>query len=278
MSMNNSEIETLEIRLLLEAIYQRYGYDFRSYARAYVQRRIRVFLASSDCDHISELISRVLRDEELFASLAQSFSITVTEMFRDPFFFRALRDDVLPVLKTWPSFKVWHAGCATGEEVYSLAILLEEEGLYESATVYGTDFNETSLSTAKEGIYELDRARQFTRSYQEAGGKRSFSEYYHAKYNSAIVVPRLKERLTFANHNLTVDRVFGEMHLVVCRNVLIYFDKELQDRVLGLFADSLVIGGFLCLGAKEGLQFSAVSGQFKEVDRKARIFKRVSGP
>ena len=199
-------------------------------------------------------------------------------MFRDPFFFRSLRDNVLPVLNTWPSFKVWCAGCATGEEVYSLAILLEEAGIYKNATVYATDFNETSLAKAKEGLYEFDRVRQFSKSYQEAGGQKSFSDYYHAKYDSAILVARLKKRLTFANHNLAVDQVFSEMHLIVCRNVLIYFAQDLQDRVLGLFADSLVIGGFLCLGAQEALQFSSVNRQFKEVDRSARIFKRVSGP
>lgn len=273
--MDQSEIENVEINLLLEAMFQRYGYDFRLYARASVERRIRLFLASSGCTTISDLIPRVLRDDGFFSELVQSFSVATTEMFRDPFVYRVIRDEVVPLLKTWPHIKVWHAGCATGEEVYSLAILLLEEGLSDRLTIYATDFNDAVLAKAKEGVYEIDRIREFTKAYQEAGGKMSLSDYYHARYDAAVFDPSLRKHITFANHNLTVDRVFGEMHLVLCRNVLIYFNKDLQSRALQLFAESLAHGGFLCLGTKEDVQFSEVASQFEEIDRKARIYKRV---
>jgi chemotaxis protein methyltransferase CheR len=273
--MTDSEIEEVEITLLLEAVFRRYGYDFRCYARASVGRRVRGLLPSCGCASVADLIPKVLHDQDVFARLAQVLSITVTEMFRDPFVYRALRDQVLPVLRTWPRIKVWHAGCATGEEVYSLAILLTEEGLYDRATIYATDFNDDAIARAREGIYDLDRMREFTKAYQEAGGRRSFADYYHARYASAVVAAGLKAHITFANHNLAVDRVFGEMHLVICRNVLIYFNRELQDRVLSLFSESLVNGGFLCLGTKEDLRFSPAAREFEEVDRKARVYKRV---
>ena len=276
--MNTTEIEDIELRLLLQALYLRYGYDFRSYAQASVDRRVRSFLPSCDASRISELIPKVLHDEAVFSRLVQTLSITVTDMFRDPFVYRALREHVAPVLKTWPNVKVWHAGCATGEEVYSTAILLQEEGLYDRTTVYATDFNDDALSKARDGIYELDRMQEFTRSYQEAGGKRSFSDYYHARYEAAAVGAGLKKNVTFVNHNLATDSSFGEMHLIVCRNVLIYFNRELQDRALSLFAESLVHGGFLCIGTHEDLQFSAVADRFEQVDCSARIYKRVGGP
>ncbi len=273
--MKTDEIEDIELRLLLEAIYQRWGYDFRSYARASIARRVRGFLPSCGCQSVSELIPRVLHDEAVFSRLVQTLSITVTEMFRDPFVYRALRELVVPVLRTWPHIKVWHAGCSTGEEVYSTAIVLQEEGLYDRTTLYATDYNDEALAQAREGIYELERMREFTRAYLEAGGKLSFADYYHARYEAAVVGSRLKRNLTFANHNLATDGAFGEMHMVVCRNVLIYFNRELQDRVLSLFAESLVNGGFLCIGTHEDLQFSAVADAFEEVDRAARIYRRV---
>jgi len=275
--MKPDEIERIELELLLEAIFQRYGYDFRCYARASVERRVRAFLAKQRLERISELIPRCIADEALFGELAQSFSISVTEMFRDPFVFRALREQVVPLLRSFPFVKVWHAGCATGEEVYSLAIVLAEAGLLERTTIFGTDFNDDALERARRGIYPADRIAEFTRNYQQAGGERSFSEYYHASYEAAALADTLKQRITFANHNLTADQVFGEMQLVFCRNVLIYFDRELQDRALGLFAESLVRGGFLCLGTREDLQFSAVADAFEIVDRPARIYKKVAG-
>jgi chemotaxis protein methyltransferase CheR len=195
-------------------------------------------------------------------------------MFRDPFFYCSLRENVVPLLRTWPHIKIWHAGCATGEEVYSMAIILKEEGLYERSTIYATDFNDESLEKARAGVYEIPKLKEATGSYNEAGGKGSFSEYYHACYDAVTMDPTLKERIVFANHNLVSDSSFGEMHLIVCRNVLIYFDKELKDRALGLFTESLVNGGLLCLGTKEDLHFSSESNHYDAVDKKAKIFRK----
>lgn len=273
--MNADELERLELRLLFEALHQRYGYDFRDYAEASILRRVRTFLPMAACTTLSELIPRVLHDPGVFSRLVQAISVPVTEMFRDPFVYQALREQVLTVLKTWPFTKIWHAGCATGEEAYSMAILLHEAALADRATIYGTDFNDDALATAREGIYALDRMQRFTKSYQEAGGRRSFADYYHARYASAVLAPSLKASVTFTNHNLVVDGELGEMHLIVCRNVLIYFNRELQNRVLSLFADSLVHGGFLCIGPKEDLRFSDVAHRFEPVDATARIYRRI---
>ncbi len=268
------DTERLEIDLLLEAIFRRYGYDFRSYARASIERRIRQFLSQSGCNTVAELTSRVLHDQELFSRLARYFSISVTELFRDPSVYLSVRENVVPLLRTWPNFKVWHAGCATGEEVYSLAIVLKEEGVYPRATIYATDFNDEALEKARDGIYPIDRLQEATRNYQLSGGKGSFAEYYHARYGAVQMDPALKQRVTFSVHNLASDQVFGEMHLVFCRNVLIYFNRELQNRALGLFTESLVRGGFLCLGSKEDLRFSDVSSMYEIVDSKARIYRK----
>lgn len=273
--MKNTEIENIEIVLLLEAIYKRYGYDFRSYARSSIERRIRNFLSSSGVNSISEMIPRVLHDEEFFSLLARNFSVSVTEMFRDPFVYKSLRKNVIPLLRTWPHFKVWHAGCATGEEMYSMAILLKEESLYNRATIYATDFNEVVVKQAREGIYPIDRLQQATRNYTEAGGTSSFSDYYHARYEAAVIEESLKKRITCSAHNLATDSAFGEMHLIFCRNVLIYFNRELQNRVIRIFTESLVNGGFLCLGTKESLQFTDFAGQYEEVDKKAKIYKKL---
>lgn len=273
-AMKAAAIEPLEIDLLLETIFRRYGYDFRSYARASIERRAKQFAAQAGCASVSELIPIVLHDEDLFSRLARYFSISVTEMFRDPLVYSAVREKVVPLLRTWPHFKVWHAGCATGEEAYSLAIVLKEEGVYDRATIYATDFNDEALERAREGVYEAGKMREATQNYQRSGGKASFSEHYHASYDSAVMDASLKERITFANHNLTVDEVFGEMHLVFCRNVLIYFNRELQNRALRLFTESLVHGGFLCLGTKEDIRFSDVQDRYEVVDRKARIYKK----
>jgi chemotaxis protein methyltransferase CheR len=268
------DIEGIELELFLDALYQRHGYDFRHYARASVRRRVRRFLEKSGCARISEMIPRVLYDEAFSQSAVYDFSITVTEMFRDPDFYCSIRKSIVPYLQTYPFIKVWHAGCATGEEVYSLAILLQEEGLYDRATIFATDFNEAVLEKAREGIYSLKDIRQYTLNYQKAGGMRSFAEYYLAQYESAIMTPSLKSNITFASHNLVTDGVFGELHMIFCRNVLIYFDKTLQNRVLNLFADSLSLGGFLCLGSKESLQFSDVADHFKVIDERARIYQK----
>lgn len=275
--MKSFPIEQIEIDLLLEAVYRRYGYDFRSYARASIERRVRQFQSKSGFTSISEMIPRVLRDQEFFTELARFFSISTTEMFRDPFFYGAVREKVVPLLRTWPYFKVWHAGCATGEEVYSLAIVLKEEGIYDRATIYATDSNDESLGRAQEGIYTIKNFQEATRNYQQAGGKVSLSEYYHARYDSAAIDASLKKRIVFSRHNLASDSVFGEIQLVFCRNVLIYFNRELQNRALTLFTDSLVHGGFLCLGTKEDLQFTDVSDRYIVVDHKARVYKKKSG-
>jgi len=276
--LGRENLEQIEIDLLLEAIYRRYGYDFRSYARASIERRVRNFLSREQCSSIAAMIDPLLRDEEFYSRLVSHFSIPVTEMFRDPWVYCVLREKVVPVLKTWPHFKVWLAGCSSGEEAYSLAILLREEGVYHRATIYATDFNDTVLQKAREGIYDLGRLQEATRNYQESGGKASFADYYHARYGAAAMDESLRERIVFSNHNLAADSVFSEMHLVFCRNVLIYFDRSLQNRVLGLFGDSLVHGGFLCLGTKEDLQFTAVADYFETVDRRARIYKKVASP
>jgi chemotaxis protein methyltransferase CheR len=270
------EAEKLEIDILLETIFRRYGYDFRNYARASIRRRILNYMQGTSYHRVSEMIPRLIYDETFFQAMLQDFSITVTEMFRDPEFFKVLREKIVPYLKTYPFIKIWHAGCATGEEAYSLAILLKEEGLYERATIFATDFNDNAIAKAREGIYEMANVKKFTKNYQEAGGKHSFSEYYHANYESVIMKSNLRENITFANHNLVTDTVFGEMHLILCRNVLIYFDKQLQDRVLELFDKSLVRNGFLCLGNRENIRFSTIFETFTAINEKWRVYQRAS--
>ena len=272
--MQPDEIEKIELELFLEAIYQRYGYDFRHYARASAQRRARHILAKSGRKHLSELIPMLMHDEEFAQKIVHDFSITVTEMFRDPDFYSAVRQTVMPYLQTYPFIKIWVAGCATGEEVYSLAILLKEEGLYDRSTIFATDFNETALKKASEGIYPLKDVRQYTGNYQKAGGLSSFSDYYHAEYDSAIMNPSLKANITFAHHNLVIDSIFSEVQVVFCRNVLIYFDRTLQNWVLNTFANSLSRGGFLCLGTKETLEFSNIADQFKTIAFEHRIYQK----
>ncbi len=273
--MNNVDIERIEIDLLLEALFQAHGYDFRSYARRRWRAGYRTFSPSPGMGIYQNSYPQALHDRAFFSRLVQHFSIAVTEMFRDPFVYRTLREQVIPRLHSYPHAKIWCAGCATGEEVYSLAILLKEEELLERTTLYATDFNEDALEQAGQGIFPLSRMKLYTANYQKAGGKNSFSDYYRADYNSAVMNDALKRQITFASHNLTADGVFGEMQLVICRNVLIYFNQELQNRALKLFTDSLVHGGFLCLGTAESLAFSAVAENYKEVDKEARLYKRI---
>lgn len=251
--MSPEEIETIEIDLLLETLYRRYGYDFRCYSRPSIDRTIRAYLLRTQKQNASSLIPELIHNRKMFDEFVREFSITVSTMFRDPPGFQALYDHVFPWLRTHPFFRIWHAGCATGEEVYSLAILLKEANLYERATIFATDFNDHALETARRGVYRISRAQDFTKNYIATGGARSFSDYYHAKGDYIVMDRDLRRRVTFANHNLVVDEVFSEVHLVLCRNVLIYFGPELQSRALRLFNDSLVRGGFLCLGRSEGL-------------------------
>ncbi|SCY03533.1 CheR family methyltransferase [Desulfoluna spongiiphila] len=271
--MTPDGVERIEITLLLEAIYQRYGYDFRSFAPASISRRVRQFLSSSGLCSVSQMTERVLRDEGLFSRLVQYVSIPVTEMFRDPFVYRAVREQVAPLLRTWPHIKVWHAGCATGEEVYSLAIVLKETGILKRTTIYATDFNEANLARAREGTYDAARIKEADHRHRQAGGKRPLTEYCRTHRGHATMAPDLARHITFANHNLATDTSFGEVHLVFCRNVLIYFNRALQNRALNLFSESLVHGGFLCLGTRENLTFTEAHGAYVPVSDKTQIYK-----
>jgi chemotaxis protein methyltransferase CheR len=267
------DIKQIEVDLLLEAIYQRYGYDFRQYSQASIKRRVLHHLAKTEFQTISDLIPKILHDEAVFTSLFLDLSVTVTEMFRDPWFYLALRKKVVPFLKTFPFINVWQAGCATGEEVYSLAILLKEEGLYDRARIYATDFNNVVLEKAKARIYPLERIKEYSLNYQKAGGQKSLADYYRARYQSAIINASLQDNITFANHNLATDGVFGEMHLILCRNVMIYFNRTLQNRVLSVFRESLCYNGFLCLGSKETIYSSNVREDFVEFAAKEKIYQ-----
>lgn len=268
-------VADIETRLLVEAVFLRYGHDFRDYAQASLKRRVLQAQQRMDVPSISALQERVLHDPEQFAVLLQYLTVPVSEMFRDPPYFLALRRHVVPVLRTYPSLKVWVAGCSTGEEPYSLAILLHEEGLLERTILYATDINHASLEKARAGIFGLDHMQAFTRNYQRAGGTRSFSDYYTAAYGGALFDKRLRDAITFADHSLATDSVFSETQLVSCRNVLIYFNRKLQDRALGLFHDSLSHRGFLGLGSKETLDFSAYADRFEPVSRPDRLYRRV---
>ncbi|MBD1553800.1 protein-glutamate O-methyltransferase CheR [Pseudomonas typographi] len=265
----------IEIRLLIEAIYLKYSYDFRDYSGASIKRRIQHALHQFDCRTVSALQERVLYEPAMFMQLLQYLTIPVSEMFRDPEHFLALRREVVPLLKTYPSLKVWVAGCSTGEEVYSMAIMLHEEGLLDRTMIYATDINPTSLERAKQGIYSLENIRAYTRNYQLAGGQSAFSDYYTAGYEHAIMDSRLRRNVTFADHSLATDSVFSETQLVSCRNVLIYFNRKLQDRAFGLFHDSLSHRGFLMLGSKETLDFSAYSDAFETLSKPERIYRKL---
>lgn len=269
----DAEID-LEVRLLLEAIYDRYHYDFRSYARASLKRRLTQACENLGVASLSGLQERVLHEPETFAGLLQYLTVQVSDMFRDPEFFATIRKQVLPVLATYPSIKVWVAGCSTGEEAYSLAILLQEEGLLDRAIIYGTDINGQALRAAANGVYNLARLRGFTENHRRSGATTSLSDYYHASGDSAIMDAALRRKITFSDHSLATDNVFSEVHLVTCRNVLIYFDQELQNRALKLFGEALISRGFLGLGSKESLRFSEAADLFTEFARHERIYRR----
>lgn len=266
--------EDIEIKLLMEGIFLKYGYDFRNYSESHIKRRLFRRQAISGIGSISEMLYSVLYDRSFFETLLGDFSINVTEMFRDPSLYKALRKDIIPLLRTYPFIKIWHAGCSTGEEVYSMAMLLKEEGLYDRCQIYATDFNEVVLQKAKEGIYPINHVKEYTYNYQQGGGLFSFSDYYTAEADSVILDESLREKIIFANHNLVTDGVFGEMNVIICRNVLIYFNKVLQNRVISLFYDSLIYGGILCLGTKESLRFSKHEEKFMPADFKQRIFQK----
>lgn len=264
----------IEIELLLEAIYRKYGYDFRDYGKAHLKRRLMHRINSSGLESISELQHKILYDRNYLKTLLEDLSITVTEMFRDPSFYAKLRIEVFPILKTYPYFKIWHAGCSTGQEVYSMAIMMQEEGILNRAQIYATDFNQIALSRAKEGIYPIEKIREYTANYQKAGGKNSLSDYYTAGYDSVILDKSLRKNIVFADHNLVTDMVFAEVNMIICRNVLIYFNKNLQDRVFRLFEESLIPGGYLCLGSKENLRFSDVYHSFDVIEENEKIYQK----
>jgi len=259
----------------LESIHLHYGYDFRDYADASVKRRITHFMSGRNIDALDELKAHILKDESVFVEFVQELSVTVTEMFRDPEFYKSLREKVIHRLATYPSIRIWIAGCATGQEVYSIAILLKEAGLLDRSIIYATDINQRSLLTAKEGMYGLENMKAYTENYLAAGGNGSFSDYYVAKYNSARFDPALKKNVVFSAHNLAADQSFNEFQLIICRNVLMYFNQNLQDKVVNLFYESLCPLGFLGLGDKESLLFSSKKTFFEVTDRKYKIYMKV---
>lgn len=268
------ELFDLEIDLFLEAIYRLYRHDFRHYARPTLRRRLAQALGALGEASLSQLQHRVLREPALLAQVLRFLTVQVSELFRDPGFYLALRTQVVPLLRTYPSLKVWVAGCSRGEEVYSLAILLEEEGLLQRTIMYATDVSTEALRAAETGVYSIERAQSFSRNYQRAGGRRSLSDYYTAAYDGVAFDRRLRENVVFSDHSLATDSVFAEVHLVTCRNVLIYFDSELRDRAVSLFRESLVRKGFLALGAKESLRACKHAAGFVELDHENRIYER----
>lgn len=265
--------EDVELELFVQALRLRHGQDFSGYARASLKRRVASLVEAGGHDSLASLTSRLLREDALLPQVLAGLSVPVSNMFRNPWVFRLLRDEVLPVLASWPRITIWQAGCAHGEEVYSLAILLEEAGLYDRTTIHASDFSEAALARAREGIYALRDARGYAENYLAAGGSRSLSDYYVARYEHLKLDERLKRNIHFISHNLVADGVFCEAQLILCRNVLIYFANPLQNQVLGLFRDSLVRGGFLCLGTKESLDFAPNGQAFTAVHGPARLFR-----
>jgi chemotaxis protein methyltransferase CheR len=270
------DLEQLEIQLLLEAVYRRYGFDFREYAPASLKRRLWRRVYGEHLETISQLTDRLLHDPAAMERLLLDLSINVTAMFRDPTFYAAFREKVVPLLRTYPFTRIWVAGCSTGEEVYSLAIVLEEEGVYARTRIYATDINQSVLETARAGVFPLDKMQQYTHNYIRAGGKRSFSEYYLAAYGGARFSRELVENVVFAPHNLAMDSSFNEFTVILCRNVMIYFDKVLQDRVHKLFYESLDMFGVLALGHKESIHFTPYADCYEELDREERIYRKVA--
>lgn len=264
----------IELVQFFEFIYRKYGHDFRHYSKASMKRRIIQALTQLKCDSLSVLQDKIFSDASFFLEVLSFLTIPVSEMFRDPSYFLSIREKVVPLLKTYPSLKIWIAGCSTGEEAYSFAILLKEEGLLERTLIYATDINPTSLIKAEAGIFKLSEVQKYSRNYQKSGGKADFSDYFSADLNSVIMDKSLKKRITFTDHSLSTDNVFSETHFISCRNVLIYFEKELQERAIGLFHDSLCRKGFLGLGPKESIQFTKYAETFDEWISEDRIYQK----
>jgi len=277
MSADPQALQELEIDLLLEAVHRRYGYDFRDYARASLRRRVRKLMLDEGVGTVSALLERVLHDADCLDRLVRTWTINVTSMFRGPGFFAAFREHAVPLLRTYPFVRVWIAGCASGEEVYSLAILLREEGLLARSRIYATDLNGEALERARDGIYDLGQMKEYTENYQRSGGTRSFSEYYTARYERVVFDPSLRDNVVFSRHNLVTDGSFNEFQAIVCRNVLIYFNRDLQDRVHRLFNESLCNLGILGLGSKETLRSTSVADSYGEIDRRNRLYQKGVG-
>ena len=269
------EIHNEEINDFLDSMYKCYGYDFSEYSRASVKRRIFRFMDIYKIKNIFELNYHIINDAGFFKSFLEEFTVNVTEMFRDPDFYKSLREKIIPQLATYPYVKIWHAGCSTGEEVYSMAIVLEEEGIYNKTKLYGTDINQQVLSRGQKGIYSVDNMRAYTSNYINAGGKRAFSDYYLAKYDGVLFDKSLKRNMVFSAHNIVSDSSFNEFNMIVCRNVLIYFNKSLQNKAIELFYNSLMMFGYLVLGSKESLLFTDYKDKFEVIDREQRIFRRI---
>jgi chemotaxis protein methyltransferase CheR len=269
------DLERLEIDLLLEAIFRRYGFDFREYAYASLKRRLQRRINAEKLQSVSGLQERVLHDPACMERLLLDLSVNVTAMFRDPSFYLAFRQQVVPLLRTYPFTRIWNAGCSTGEEVYSLAIVLVEEGLYDRARIYATDINEAVLERAKAGVFPLEKMREYTQNYIQAGGTAAFSEYYVAAYDGARFARSLVDNVVFAQHNLVSDRSFNEFNVIMCRNVMIYFDRSLQARVHELFYESLAQFGVLALGHKESIAFSPHEDAYEEIDAQERLYRKV---
>lgn len=271
----NTVIDDKEFTGLLEAIRFMYGYDFTEYAESSIRRRVVRFMATKGIENLADLGKILLNDGYVFEDFVQQLSVTVTEMFRDPFFYKSLREMVVRQLETYPVIKIWIAGCATGQEVFSVAILLKEEGLLSRSILYATDINQHSLQVAREGIYTLSDMKGYTQNYLEAGGKAEFSEYYTAQHNAALFDRELSRNVVYSPHNLAADGSFNEFQLIVCRNVIMYFNQQLQNKVVRLFHDSLCPFGYLGLGSKESLLFSGLKDSFQEVSGRDRIYRKV---
>jgi len=269
------ELEALEIRLLTEGMFQRYGFDFRDYSTPSLRRRIWKRVYAEGLSTISGLQEKVLHDPQSMERLLLDLSINTTAMFRDPSFYVAFREKVVPMLRTYPFARIWHAGCSTGEEVYSMAILLQEEGVYERCRIYATDINEAVLQRAKEGIFPIASMQENTSNYIAAGGNGTFSQYYTARYDYAIFRPSLRENVVFAQHNLVTDASFNHFNVIICRNVMIYFNNTLQDRVHQLFLQSLEMFGVLGLGKKETVRYTSVADHYDDIDAEERLYRRV---
>lgn len=270
------DVEEIEIALLLEAVFRCYGFDFREYAPASLKRRLWRRASAEGVQTLSALQDRLLHDPSCMERLLLDLSINVTSMFRDPSFYASFRAHVLPLLHTYPFTRVWIAGCSTGEEVYSLAIVLDEEGLLDRCRIYATDINESVLERARLGVFPLEKMQEYTQNYQKSGGSRAFSEYYLASYDGAVFDKRLVQHAVFAQHNLVSDKVFNEFQVIVCRNVMIYFDRALQERVLGLFHQSLVHLGVLGLGRRESIHFSEYADRYEELDAFEKLYRKVA--